>query len=795
MDGGVVADIRRDCVVLNNHSKFTNQTKQQPMPNGIASIESMHLQPSHHLDRIDDKGTWDAVGNDPRFTCVSALLPLQAAWYLVELEMERLGGPEMWAYFYPDYGGRDRERDKVFLPFDDSDARAHRSVVLFTHDVRALRFDPAVTVCRFRLGGMRLRRIGRLQAAGAMLRSILHRPQGLLAKVRWLCALTMRAALGGPAAFAERLYGLYAQRPEGSMRVPYQTWVELYDPRTPQVLEAARQDAERLEHKPLFSIILPVYNTPEQWLRRCIASVREQVYGNWELCIADDASSAPHVRQVIEALAANDPRIKFVHRESNGHISACSNSAIAIAKGQWLVLLDHDDELHPLALLEVAKAIKSHPQWRLLYSDEDKIDAQGRRFDPYMKPDWNYDLFLSHNCVSHLGIYEAGMVRAAGGFREGMEGSQDWDLALRCIEQLDAGQIGHIPKVLYHWRAIQGSTALAPQEKDYAHVAGMRAIAEHLQRSRSTGSVEEIPGQRGNYRVRYALPVPAPLVSIIIPTRDKVELLRACIDSILEKTSYGDYEILIVDNQSVEQETLAYFSTLESNPRVRLLLYDAPFNYSKINNYAAGQARGTVLCLLNNDITVITEDWLEEMVAHACRPGIGAVGAMLYYPNDTIQHAGVVIGAHGIAAHAYAGQGRGYPGHMSRARLAQSISAVTAACLVVQREVFEAVGGLDPALEVAFNDVDFCLRLLEKGYRNIWTPFAELYHHESATRGYEDSPDRISRFNGEMMFMRERWGSMIEHDPAYSLNHSTNDELYELAFPPRGSDVGTSTVI
>jgi GT2 family glycosyltransferase len=574
-------------------------------------------------------------------------------------------------------------------------------------------------------------------------------------------------------------------RPEGSMRVPYQTWLELYDPRTADALELARQEMAGLARQPRFSIILPVYNTSEQWLRKCIDSVRDQVYGNWELCIADDASPAPHVRKTLAELAGSDERIRVVYRASNGHISACSNSAIEISTGEWLVLLDHDDELHPLALLEVAKAINAHPEWRLIYSDEDKIDQQGRRFDPYMKPDFNYDLLLSHNCISHLGVYEAPLVRALGGFREGTEGSQDWDLALRCIERIEPNQVGHIPKVLYHWRAIEGSTALAPQEKNYAHVAGMRVIDEHLRRIGSSGHVEDIPGQRGNYRVRYGLPKPAPLVSIIIPTRDKVELLRACIESVLAKTTYSNYEILVVDNQSTEKATLDYFGTLKGDARVRVISYDEPFNYSSINNFAVGKAAGSVLCLLNNDITVISRDWLEEMVGHACRPGVGAVGAMLYYPNDTIQHAGVVVGAHGVAAHAYSGHARGHAGHMSRARLTQSLSAVTAACLVVRREAFEAVGGLDPALEVAFNDVDFCLRLGEQGYRTIWTPFAELYHHESASRGYEDSPDKMSRFNGEMIYMRQRWGRVIAHDPSYSLNHSTNDELFQLAFPPR----------
>ncbi|WP_233398535.1 glycosyltransferase family 2 protein [Luteimonas sp. MC1828] len=750
------------------------------------AIVALQLHPTNHLRTCADDGTWEAVGNDPAFHCALPAGGLAPGWYEVDMALELLQGPQLWSYFYPDYGDPELERHKVFVPLSEVGGGRQRAIVLFTNHVQRLRFDPAVAVCKFRLGGLRLRRMGRREAAGAMLRDVLGSlAPGVGEKLRRVASLARQLLTGGASAFAARLYSLYSRAPEGSANVGYQTWIDLYDPCSPEVLDAAGREAAALAVQPLFSIIVPVYDTHERWLRKCVASVRRQVYGNWELCLSDDASPSPHVRRLLDELSAQDPRIKVVHREQNGHISAASNSAIEEASGDWLVLLDHDDELHPVALAEVAGAINRFPHWKLIFSDEDKIDENGRRFDPYMKSDWNYDLFLSHNCISHLGAYDAALVREVGGFRVGIEGSQDWDLALRCIERLRSDQVGHIPKVLYHWRAIKGSTALAPQEKGYAHHAGLRAIAEHLERTSSSGRVEEIPGQHGNYRVRYAVPDPAPLVSIIIPTRDKVELLKACIDSIVEKTTYPAYEIVVVDNQSSQPDALEYLASLGSEPRVRVIAYDEPFNYSLINNRAAAAARGTVLCLLNNDITVISPDWLEEMVGHACRPGVGAVGAMLYYPNDTIQHAGVIVGAHGVAAHAYSGHGRGYPGHMSRARLIQELSAVTAACMVVTREAFERVGGLDPLLNVAFNDVDFCLRLREAGYRNVWTPYPELYHHESATRGYETSPEKMERFNGEVVFMRNRWGEALQYDPAYNRNLSVNDELYQLAFPPR----------
>ena len=742
------------------------------------------LRPHNHLRHLGDD-VWEAVGNDPFFRCELPAGGLEAGWYEVELALERLEGPELWSFFYPDYGDPELERHKVFVPLRSTGDGRMRAVVLFSNPVRSLRFDPALAVCRFRMSGLRLRRLGRAEAARTMLGSLFADTKGAGARLRLAAALGGSLLSGGPTAFAGRLNARYAAPPTGDVEVGYDTWLQLYDAQSPEALDALARQAAALPVQPLFSIIVPVYNTEERWLRKCVDSVRRQAYGRWELCLANDASPSPHVRRLLDRMAAEDPRIRIVHREENGHISAASNSAIGIAGGDWLVLLDHDDELHPAALAELAGAINRFPGWKVVFTDEDKIDEQGRRFDPYMKSDWNYDLFLSHNCISHLGAYEAALVREVGGFRVGIEGSQDWDLALRCIERLAPGQVGHIPKVLYHWRAIAGSTALAPQEKDYAHHAGLRAIAGHLERTGSSGRVEDIPGQRGNYRVRYAVPDPAPLVSIIIPTRDRVELLRACVDSILGTTTYPAYEIVIVDNQSREAETRDYLASLAGETRVRVLPHDAPFNYSEINNRAAAAARGTLLCLMNNDITVITPGWLEEMVGHACRPGVGAVGAMLYYPNDTIQHAGVIIGAHGVAAHAYSGYGRGYPGHMSRARLAQELSAVTAACLVVTREAYERVDGLDPQLNVAFNDVDFCLRLRQAGYRNVWTPFAELYHHESATRGYEDSPEKAERFNGEVVYMRDRWGAALQYDPFYSPNLSVTDTLYQLAFPPR----------
>jgi len=551
---------------------------------------------------------------------------------------------------------------------------------------------------------------------------------------------------------------------------------------------------------PLISVLMPVYNSPERWLRRAIDSVIEQTYPRWELCIADDHSPSPHVRAILAAYAARDARIKVVHRPANGHISASSNSALELATGTFTALLDHDDELSPHALTEVVRALAVHPDAGVIYSDEDKIDTRGRRYAPYFKPDWNPDLLRGQNYFCHLSVYRTELLRQLGGFRTGYEGAQDWDLALRATECVRDDQIVHIPRVLYHWRAIPGSTALSQSQKDYHLDAARKALEDHVARTQINAAVEPVKG--GHWRIRFSLPLPAPRVSLIIPTRNRVEILRPCIESILAKTDYPDYELLIVDNGSDDSATLAYLNQLRNVPRVKILRDDGPFNYSAINNRAVAQATGGLLAFVNNDIEPITSDWLSEMAALALRPGTGAVGAMLYYPDDRVQHAGVVLGiagpklVEGIAGHAFKYFPRGHGGCMNRLRLTQNYSAVTAACLVVRRELFAEVGGFNEEhLTVAFNDVDFCLRLRAAGHRNVWTPFAELYHHESASRGPEESPAQKARAAREAAYMREKWGPLLDADPAYNPNLTLVHEDFGLSHPPRQINRPASAIL
>ncbi|MFA7238508.1 MAG: glycosyltransferase [Sulfuricellaceae bacterium] len=564
----------------------------------------------------------------------------------------------------------------------------------------------------------------------------------------------------------------------------YGEWVRRYDTLTDQDRGKIKTRISRLQKNPLISVVMPVYNPPLTMLEDAIRSVQGQLYPNWELCIADDASTDKDVHKLLQRYAENDSRIKVVFREKNGHISAASNSALDLANGEYVALLDNDDLLPEQALFWVADTIDSHPDAGLIYSDEDKIDQSGQRYDPYFKPDWNPDLFLSHNMICHLGVYRTDLVRKLGGFREGYEGAQDYDLALRCTEQLAPQQIVHIPRVLYHWRSHPGSTAQAGSEKNYALSAGERALNDHFSRIHISAKAELL--DFGMYRARYALPSSAPLVSLIIPTHNGLHLIKQCIESILAKTTYQNYEILVVDNNSDDPNTLAYFASLAENNRIRVLRDERPFNYSALNNAAVQQARGEYVGLINNDIEVIAPEWLDEMMGLAIQLGVGAVGACLWYPNDTLQHGGCITGIGGVAGHSHKYLPRGHFGYFARAQLIQTLSVVTAACLVIKKCTFQEVGGLDEKnLKVAFNDIDFCLRVREAGYRNVWTPYAELYHHESATRGYEDTPEKQSRFRDEVLFMQKSWGHLLMDDPAYSPNLTLDREDFSYAWPPR----------
>lgn len=563
----------------------------------------------------------------------------------------------------------------------------------------------------------------------------------------------------------------------------YHRWIESCERLSDADRAAIAAHVQTLKQPPLISVVVPVYNTTERYLREMMDSVIKQLYPHWELCIADDASTEPHVRRVLEEYAARDGRVKVSLREKNGHISAASNSALELATGSHVALLDHDDLLPEHALYLVALAIGENPDADVFYSDEDKINDDGMRTEPYFKPDYGFDLLLGQNFVSHLGIYRLDAIRAVGGFRLGYEGSQDYDLVLRILARTK-GPVVHLPWVLYHWRLFPGAGTFSSTQIDKAAEAARKAIREHLAAKGVSATVE--PWVHAYHRViRDELPH-WPRVSAIVPTRDHVSVLRTCVTGLLERTDYPNIELIIANNDSIEPETLAYFDKLRADPRVRILDCPGPFNFSAINNAAVRASTGEIVLLLNNDIEMVDRRWLKEMVKHAVRPEVGAVGAKLLYPDNTVQHGGVVLGLNGVAGHLHAGVPAESPGYFGWLKIARNSSAVTAACLALRRSVYDEVGGLDEVnLKVAFNDVDFCLRITEKGYLIVWTPEATLYHWESKSRGNDLAAHHLERFKREIAYMRERWSQRLETDPFFNPNLSLSTAHPVMAFPPR----------
>jgi len=553
----------------------------------------------------------------------------------------------------------------------------------------------------------------------------------------------------------------------------YKQWLQ-ENPLYPADLARMKRDSASLEYRPLISIIIPVYNVDEIWLTKCIDSVLAQAYGNWELCLADDASTEPHVLAVLQRYQESDSRIKAVYLEENRGIAGASNAALELASGEFVGLLDNDDELTPDALFQVVILLNEHRDADMVYSDEDKLNQDGALCEPFFKPDWSPDLFLTQMYTCHFGIYRKSLADAIGGFREGFDGSQDYDFVLRLTEQTN--RIHHIPKILYHWRMIPGSTAEKYESKD-SDVPSMKSLS-HAMRRRGWKGVVERGLEPGTFRLRYYI-AGEPLVSIIIPTRDGAALLRKCVDSIRKKTTWGNYEIIVMDNGSSETAALEYLEQLDGLDECRVIRHEGPFNFSAINNAAAQEAAGEMLVFLNNDTEVSSGDWLEAMLELAQLPHAGAVGPCLLYPDDTIQHAGIVLGLGGIANPAFYRRPAEGWSYFNQARVIRDYSAVTGACMMVRKEVFEELGGFDEQnLPIAYNDIDFCLRLRGKGYQSIYTPFAILYHDEGASRGYGPDP--------EAEYMMRNWRGVIDRDPYYNPNLTRDRFDFSLKLrPPR----------
>jgi GT2 family glycosyltransferase len=578
--------------------------------------------------------------------------------------------------------------------------------------------------------------------------------------------------------------------PEAQTDAEYRAWVAAHDTLSDEDRDAIRRHIDRMAERPLISVVMTAYRSDPYLLREAVASVRTQLYPHWELCIAEDRSPGEETWRLLSELAAEDDRIRIVRRDVNGGIAAATNSALELATGDFVAFLDHDDLLAERALYEVAAELETHPDAALIFSDEDKIDERGRRSQPHHKTDWNAELMLGVNAVNHLTVIRRDVLTELGGLREGFDGAQDHDLILRAAERVGADRIRHIPWVLYHWRwqGKQGSYSRSRLAECAA--AAARAVREHLARTGQAAVAESIPSEPRWLYVQRRLPEPRPLVSVIVPTRDRAELLARCAEGVLKHTVYSPLELLIVDNGSVEPATKTLFDRLAQDPRVRILAAPGPFNFSALNNLAAREAKGEVLLLLNNDISVCEfDDWLDELVAQAMRPNVGAVGAKLFYPDGSLQHAGVVLGVgdvpQRVAGHLYAGAGANHVGYQGHLALARNVSAVTAACLAIRKDLYLSVGGMDAEhLAVAFNDVDLCLKVRAAGYDIVWTPHAALYHHESASRGSDLAPEAAARFQREVQVMRERWGPVLDADPFYGPVFDKRFTNYRLGDPP-----------
>ncbi len=696
------------------------------------------IVPHHQLTETTSESngsSWVTSGDDPQFIIHPARrIPsrnFSKGWYLLRVKITEANHQSHVGKLYSNL--QKGELTTVDVPWH-STKFVNRLFYLESNN-SMLRFDPCEAETEFTMNTFMISKVPSFIA----MRHMKQRLYKLLSQVDDVEEyLDTNFRLNG-GTLIETVYEEYNKTfTTGVMEKSYPFWVEFDEPRA---IAKMKQNFTPAQSEVKFSIILPTYNTDPIYLKECIDSVLQQTHKNWELCIADDASSNAETINTLKSYAQKHANIKLNLLRENGHISKSSNAALSMVTSDYVLLLDHDDTLPAHTLSFFAKAVTDNANAKVLYGDEDKIDEQGNRHQPHFKPDWNPDLLLSQNYICHPVVYKTSVLKKIGGFRIGVEGSQDHDLLLRATSGLTADEVIHLPFILYHWRVIENSTASDASAKSYTTDAGIEAI-KHF----------------------------------------GYDILKQCLESIYDKTSYNNFEIIVVDNQTTCEKTLSLFNEFtKTKANFRVLKWDKPFNYSAINNFAVSQAKGEVVGLVNNDIEVINKEWLSEMASHALRPEIGCVGAKLYYPNDTIQHAGVVLGIGGVAGHSHKYFHKSEPGYFTRLHLVQNMSAVTAACLLVRKSLFEEVGGLNEEdLTIAFNDVDFCLKVHTAGYRNLFTPWAELYHHESISRGEEDTPEKIARFNKESEYMKKKWDDLLKADPAYNKNLSSSHENFSL---------------
>ncbi len=727
------------------------------------------LEPLRSIRVVD--GVHETLGSNPTFSVLSQGLALPSGWCRISYRGHSTRGylsPKLRIDTTP---GND---SSVLIELPPSRGQLVSAVRRLPQQVAAMRLCTGEEPGRFWIEDFRVRPLWGpavlFEIARRGLRQATADPVrlGAWTKVAW------RIWRGGNLNSLKIFVARWIEQSE----LDYRAWVAYHDSLTDEDRAAIRLRIAALRQRIKFSIVIRVCDMAAELLRDCLDSVIGQIYPDWELWIVADASVSSRVAAVIDEFRRRESRVRIAAPSAAGNQTEAAHGALDLANSEYVILLDPHGTLAEHACYLIAEALDASPNLDLAYADEDQIGPSGERASPWFKGGWDPERLLQQDYLSRFCALRAELVRKVGGLRMGFLGSESYDLVLRCVAESEPKRIGHLPFVLYH-----GGSAPARQVQGESPV--VRVLADHLRNAGARASIERgaVPDV---LRIRYACPEPAPRVTLIIPTRNGADLVRRCVESIFANTDYPAYEILLVDNESDEPSSIAYFRELESTAKFRLLRFEGAFNYSAINNFAARHASGEILGLLNNDTEVIARDWLSEMVAYAARPEIGAVGAKLLYPDGTMQHAGIIMGLYGTVGHLLQRMPAESPGYRGCLAVAREVTAVTGACLLVRRSIYEEVGGLDEKnLPVTFNDIDFCLELRRKGYRNIWTPHALLYHHEGATRGPDESPEKAARFSAEWAYMSAKWGRELDEDPFYNPNLSLASDDCSPSFPPR----------
>lgn len=719
----------------------------------------------------DESGHLISVGNDPILYLTPKQSRMPRGWVFIEIETELIEGSSLSPSIYVDSGQgfNAGEHIRLAAPIDGY----IRHVVELPQTLNALRFDPAETPCKFRLGTISFQEIDGFDAATRLMALLYESVRD--DQIAFQQLLDSAGAIYANRSWPGLKKWLIDKTTQTQQATQYTRWAVEYDTWSSSDIRKLENEAATLTFRPKFSIVMPTYNTAEEWLRAAIESVIAQAYPEWELCICDDASTQTHVRQLLDHYKQADPRIKTCFRNENGHISRATNDAMKLISGEYMCLMDHDDEIAPNALLEFARTLNEDRTVDFIYSDEDKISINGVRYDPFFKPDWSPELLETCMYTAHFACYDMRIVKKIGGFRPECNGAQDYDFALRYTELVS--NVRHIPKVLYHWRAIPGSTALAMESKDYVIHAAVRALEDRMARTGNTGKV--VPHKfKGAFEFRQDV-VGRPLVSIVIPSAGRdaqikgrtVDLLVNCVQSIHDKSTYRNFEIVVVDNGDLRAETKHALQKFD----IKFVTYrEVEFNVAKKMNMGAGLTRGDYLLFLNDDVEVISADWLECMIAVAQRPGVGLVGAKLLFEDDTLQHIGVTF-CEGFPDHIRRGFPADDPGYFFSSVGMKNYLAVTGACLMIRPNLFWEVGGFEEQFAINYNDIDLCLKVIRRGERVVYCPLAQLYHFESKSRARTVAQNELDLFS-------ERWFDFVRRDPYYGANLTLKPPTFELEF-------------